>query len=130
MPWQEESTMQLRRQFVQDIQRGLTPVTELAQAYGISRKTAYKWLRRYDAGGVAALADRSRRPQTSPHATPPDLVRELRAACAGPAIPAGPKPRWTSRMPSGPPTSKGSSGWAMPVSASRSRSPTAAAASC
>lgn len=77
MPWQEESTMQLRRQLIQDVHSGATPLTELCAAYGISRKTAYKWLTRYDAGGVAALADQSRRPQTSPTATPPELVRAL-----------------------------------------------------
>ena len=30
--------------------------------FGISRKTGYKWWQRYRAGGVKALADRSRRP--------------------------------------------------------------------
>lgn len=44
MPWQEESTMQLRRQLIQDVRSGATPLTELVAAYGISRKTGYKWL--------------------------------------------------------------------------------------
>jgi putative transposase len=77
MPWQEESAMQLRRQFVQDVQSGATPVTELCAAYGISRKTGYKWLARFDTDGAAALEDQSRRPHTSPHATPVELVRAL-----------------------------------------------------
>ena len=37
MPWQEESTMQLRRQFIQDVQSSATPITELCTAYAISR---------------------------------------------------------------------------------------------
>jgi putative transposase len=82
MPWQEESTMELRRQFIQDVQSGATPVTELCLAYQISRKTGYKWLGRYEAGGLPALTDRSRRPQTSPTATPPELVQLLLAARA------------------------------------------------
>ena len=77
MPWQEESTMQLRRQFVQDVQSGATPITELCTAYGISRKTGYKWLDRFDADGAGALVDQSRRPHTSPGATPVELVRAL-----------------------------------------------------
>lgn len=77
MPWPEESLMELRRQFIQDVHSGTTPMTELCAAYGISRKTGYKWLDRYEAGGLPALADRSRRPQTSPTATPPELVRAL-----------------------------------------------------
>lgn len=77
MPWQEESTVQLRRQFIQDVRSGTSPVTELCAAYGISRKTGYKWLTRYEAGGLAALTDRSRQPHTAPTATPPELVRAL-----------------------------------------------------
>ena len=33
MPWQEESTMELRRQFIQDVQSGATSVAELCAAY-------------------------------------------------------------------------------------------------
>lgn len=39
---------------------------ELCRRFGISRKTGYKWLQRYRAGGAAALQDRSRRPRCSP----------------------------------------------------------------
>lgn len=90
MPWQEESTMQLRRQFIPDVQSGVTAITELCAAYGISRKTGYKWLTRYDAGGLGALADQSRRPHTSPTATPPELVRALLEA-------RHPHPTWGPR---------------------------------
>jgi len=77
MPWQEESLMSLRRQFIQDAQRRTTPIVELCAAYGISRKTGYKWLARYEAGGFPALADQSRRPRTAPTAAVPDLVQHL-----------------------------------------------------
>ena len=41
--------------------------SELCRKYGISRKTGYKWLRRYKAAqSVSGLAERSRRPQRSP----------------------------------------------------------------
>lgn len=80
MPWPEESTMDLRRQFVRDAQRGLATVTELCAAYQISRKTGYKWLDRYDAGGLSALADQSRRPRTTPHAVDPALIARVLAA--------------------------------------------------
>ena len=69
--------MDLRRQFIQDVQSGAAPITELCAAYQISRKTGYKWLTRFDEGGLPALADQSRRPATSPTATPPELVRAL-----------------------------------------------------
>ena len=49
MPWQEVVTVELRQQFVQDALRWVVPVTELCAAYGISRKTGYKFLARYRA---------------------------------------------------------------------------------
>ncbi len=50
----------------QDYEEG-SSVSELAEIYGISRKTIYKWLERHDLHGVAGLADLSRRPLSSPH---------------------------------------------------------------
>jgi hypothetical protein len=43
MPWLETSPMDQRMQFIVDYQRGLHSVTELADRFSISRKTAYKW---------------------------------------------------------------------------------------
>jgi putative transposase len=68
MPWQETLRMDQRVQFIADYQRDVFDVAELARRYDISRKTAYKWIDRYAAGGATALCDRSRRPQHSPHA--------------------------------------------------------------
>jgi transposase InsO family protein len=47
------------------------PAAHVASEMGISRATAYKWLARYRAEGIAGLADRSSRPRTSPHRTDP-----------------------------------------------------------
>ena len=74
MPWRETSPMEQRLAFVQEYESGLFTMTELAAQYGISRKTGYKWVAEYDAAGVLGLVDRSRRPQTSPQATDPELV--------------------------------------------------------
>lgn len=43
-------------------------------AAGISRQTAYKWLRRANEGGSAALRDRSSRAHRLPHALPAEWV--------------------------------------------------------
>jgi transposase-like protein len=48
MPWLETSPMDQRKQFIADYQRGLQGVTELADRFEISRKTAYKWIDRYE----------------------------------------------------------------------------------
>ena len=41
------------------------PVLRAAEAMGVSRATAYKWLERYRSQGLAGLEDRSSRPQRS-----------------------------------------------------------------
>src|SRR5712691_11136399 len=75
MPWRETSAMDERLRFVQDMHRPGWSIAELCRRYEVSRKTGYKWLRAYARGGPAALADGSHRPQTSPHATAPKVVR-------------------------------------------------------
>lgn len=79
MPWRETSPMEQRLDFVREFESELFTMTELAAQYGISPKTGYKWLARYDADGVGGLQDRSRRPRSSPHATDPALVKALLA---------------------------------------------------
>ena len=56
MPWRETSPMQERVRFVKDCRMGLYPVSELCGRYGISRKTGYQWLARFEAEGAAGLA--------------------------------------------------------------------------
>ena len=45
--------------------------------YGISRKTFYKWLQRYNESGEMGLADRSKRPVISPRATSKEVVTKV-----------------------------------------------------
>lgn len=75
MPWQEVTAMEERDRLVRAYRQGLGTVSELAGRFGISRKTASKWIRRYEAEGSGGLADRSRARRTQSHATP-ELVRE------------------------------------------------------
>ena len=79
MPWHEMSPMEQRLQLVRDYQSGLFSMTELAEQYGISRKTGYKWVGRYEAADadVTALADHSRRPHRSPVAIDPAIIKAL-----------------------------------------------------
>jgi hypothetical protein len=42
---------------------------ELCNRFGISRKTGYKWLNRFQEEGADGLKDRSRVPKTSPRRT-------------------------------------------------------------
>ena len=65
MPWQEVSVMEQRREFVRLAMQEGANRRELCRRFGIHPDTGYKWLDRF-AAGDADLADRSRRPHTSP----------------------------------------------------------------
>jgi transposase InsO family protein len=49
---------------------GSVNVAEVCRDAGVSRKTFYKWLARYRAGGLEGVEERSRRPRSSPQQTP------------------------------------------------------------
>lgn len=56
-------------------------VTEVARKFGVSRQSLYRWMARYEDGGLEALAERSHRPRCIPHQIPAELearVLELR----------------------------------------------------
>ena len=52
-------------------------MTELAASYGISRKTAYYWVKHYEREGPGRLAGASRRPHHMPRATSEEIVARL-----------------------------------------------------
>ena len=51
--------------------------TEAAEAAGVSERTCSKWVKRYLAGGVGGLLDRSSAPKSIPHRTPDELVEAI-----------------------------------------------------
>src|SRR5258708_7018739 len=69
MPWKECSVMDERLQFVARRLAG-EAMAELCREFGISRKTGYKILDRYQECGVQGLTDRSRRPSRYAHQLP------------------------------------------------------------
>lgn len=52
-------------------------VTETAIRYGVSRKTVYKWLNRYD-GTLASLEDHSHRPKSSPQKHTEEEIKKIK----------------------------------------------------
>src|SRR6185295_3949024 len=79
MTWRETSPMDQRRRFIADYYRGFTTFSELCARYGVSRRVGYKWLTRYETDGPKGLVDCSRRPHSSPTATPLPVVEQLLA---------------------------------------------------
>jgi transposase InsO family protein len=73
-------------------------VAEFCRAQNITRTTYYKWQKRFADGGVDGLAERSRRPRSSPAATVVELeerIVRLRKELAEAGADHGPDPiRW------------------------------------
>lgn len=69
MPWTTHSLLEARQRLVQAAVRGPKSVAQLCREAGISRKTGFKWLRRFHQCGRSGLRDQSRRPRRSPQRT-------------------------------------------------------------
>jgi transposase InsO family protein len=76
MPWQECSVMNSRHEFLSLVQQPGSNFSQLCSRFGISRKTGYKWLKRFPAG---ELSDRSRRPRDSPQRTAANIEDQVLA---------------------------------------------------
>lgn len=74
MPWQESCAMDKRLEMIGDWLEGLSTIVELSERYGVSRKTAYKWIDRYRHEGPGGLLERSSAPRAHGRATADGLV--------------------------------------------------------
>jgi transposase InsO family protein len=75
MPWSSTQVIDERTSFAIACERGVWSVGQLSTAFGVSRKTGYKWLERYRRFGKAGLQDRSRAPRRHPNAVSEEVVR-------------------------------------------------------
>ncbi len=66
MPWKDKTVEELRKEFVEAAQ-DCSNFSSLCREFGITRKTGYKWLSRYEAD--EELSDRSRRPNVTANKT-------------------------------------------------------------
>jgi transposase InsO family protein len=66
MPWRTMDVREQRVRFVVAAHRREKSMAELCREFEVSRPAGYEWLRRYEQGGVNAIAERSRRPHVSP----------------------------------------------------------------
>lgn len=71
MSWKEKTVEQSREEFVLAALCGEESISALCRKAGISRPTAYKWIRRYQAG--EPLSDRSHITHGHPNRTSPEL---------------------------------------------------------
>jgi len=75
MTWNTANTMDLRLEFVLLANQEGANRRELCRRFGISPKTAYKWLERFAQQGKSGLQDQSRRPLHSPMRTNTELEK-------------------------------------------------------
>ncbi len=68
MPWTETCVMDERTRFIARWLEGGTSMAELCRQAGVSRKTGYKWVARYQTDGPGGLVDRARTPHRHPQA--------------------------------------------------------------
>src|ERR1043165_9791704 len=68
MCWRETCAVDERMRFVLAVEPQEEAFAALCRRFGVSRKTGYKWLDRYEAAGVEGLIDRSRAPHAHPRA--------------------------------------------------------------
>lgn len=77
MPWKESHVEEERLQFIVACRSGCDTMVELCWRFGISRKTGYKWLRRYEMEQLDGLRDRSRAPRTHPNVIPEGMANAV-----------------------------------------------------
>lgn len=77
MPWKETCAMDQRMRFIADWLSGEFSKRGLCEAYGISRPTGDKWIKRYEAEGVEGLGERSRAPHAHPNAVSAGLRQRI-----------------------------------------------------
>jgi transposase InsO family protein len=81
MPWKETTMLDDRVMFISDYLTQDYTVADLCRIYQISRKTAYKFISRYDEFGPEGLHDLARAPRSHPNETTEqmqDLIVNLR----------------------------------------------------
>ena len=66
MTWRTQDLMSAKTKFLERALEQKANISSLCLEFGISRNTAYKWIRRYKAEGLEGLLDHSKRPLTSP----------------------------------------------------------------
>lgn len=68
MPWKETCVNEERMKFIVAWKQGGWSITDLCREFGISRKTGYKYIKRFQKYGLDGLKDEPRKPHKHPNA--------------------------------------------------------------
>jgi len=77
MPWKGVTVSEQRQRFIEDYLLNFYSISELAERFSISRRTAHKWINRYQQHGQEGYQELSRRPHSCPWQTDKAIAVEL-----------------------------------------------------
>lgn len=77
MPWKETCAMDQKMQMIKLWKGDQFTIKDLSFLHDVSRKTIYKWIKRYKIGGPTGLEDRAKAPLHHPNATMPEIVEKI-----------------------------------------------------
>jgi transposase InsO family protein len=77
MPWKETRVIDQKIKMISDWLSGEYSIIDLSRIYKVSRKTIYKWIKRYKADEYSGLQERSRKPLRMPGATSSGIVAQI-----------------------------------------------------
>ncbi len=78
IPWKELSSIDQKVFFISDwFRQESLPLTHLCQRYSISRKTGYKWSKRYQELGFEGLHEQSCKPHDCPTQVPFGIRKKI-----------------------------------------------------
>lgn len=78
MSWKELTEVARRLEFVKLALQAQQTMSRLCRRFGWSRKSGYKWKRRFEEEGARGLRDRTRRPHRSPQQTAAGWLTRIR----------------------------------------------------
>lgn len=77
MPWEEVTVLDQKRKFIKASQGYTGSFKALCIRFGITPKTGYKYLKKYQTEGLAGLKEQSRKPKTSPNKTSQSIESDV-----------------------------------------------------
>lgn len=77
MTWKEIKVEDQRKLFIKAYYEKKFTLSDLCRQFGISRKSGYKWIKRYEDNGFEGLTSRSKVPLNQPNKTDSSIVNEL-----------------------------------------------------
>ncbi len=77
MPWKETTMLEEKLEFINEWRAGNFNLSELCREFGISRPTAYKYIKRYQQEGIEGPFEKNRKPLSHPRKTPSHIEKAI-----------------------------------------------------